>query len=82
MIRYNYEKYNIINHVSISHYGDRATGTGCSEREKRKNGNDENLPPTTNIVHLADSAKNEDDSNKHRILFLYYYLWILIFMYF
>jgi hypothetical protein len=29
-------------------------------REKEK------LLPTKNIVHLADSAKNEDDSNKEK----------------
>jgi hypothetical protein len=29
------------------------------------NGNKGKRPTTKNIVHLADSAKNEDDSNKY-----------------
>lgn len=33
----------IINYVSVSRYSDRATEKGCSEREKRKNGNDDGL---------------------------------------
>ena len=34
------------------------------ERKKKKQMEDEKLPPTKNIVHLADSDKYEDISNK------------------